>query len=158
MNIAVKVPLAIAIAILFSIIPLPVTVGFYRPDLLLIVVLFIQCCLPQYFRVTWVFLLGVFLDVLYAGTLGQHALAIIITTWIANNRSSNFKHYSILQQMSVVTIFVVAHQAVLYLTNVFFGYTVDMRAYVITTFISVLFWPCLKILFATRPDSQYAPI
>ena len=99
MNIAVKVPLAIVVALIFSIIPLPVKVGFYRPDLLLIVVLYIQCCLPKYFRVTWVFLLGVFLDVLYAGTLGQHALAIIITTWIANNRSLNFKHYSILQQI-----------------------------------------------------------
>lgn len=143
-----KLLLTITATLMVTIVPLPNSLALYRPDILLVLVLYIQCCMPVYFHLTWVFLLGIYLDVLCATTIGQHSLALIITTWAAAMRSDNFRYFSTLQQMSIVLLFILLHHFITCLIEIFLGLNAYLMPMFGPAFISLLFWPCLKFLFA----------
>lgn len=155
MALNMKLLLTVFVALVLTVLPLPSSLMLYRPALILMLVLYIQCCMPAYFRVTWVFLLGIYLDVLCATSIGQHSLALIVTTWIATTRSSNFSYFSTLQQMSVVLLFSFLYHLIIYLTEIFFGVNASIIPAISSAFISVLFWPCLRLLFSRPLDTEY---
>lgn len=154
-SVSMKLLLMIIVTVMLTVIPLPNSATMYRPDLLLVLILYTQCCLSAYFRVTFVFLLGIYLDVLCATTIGQHTLSLIITTWAATTRSTNFRYFSTLQQMSVILLFSLLYHLVLYLTEIFLGVNADIIPAIGSAFISILFWPCLKFIFSKPLETEY---
>ncbi len=141
-------------ALVLNILPLPSVIEMYRPNFILLLVLYIQCCMPIYFRITWVFLLGIFLDVLSVSIIGQHSLALIVTCWAATTRPNNFKYYSMLQQMSVIFLYCLLYYLIILFTDLFFAINVNVYKSISLAFFSVVFWPILRILFTTPLESR----
>lgn len=142
--------LTLVAALVLTILPLPETLSVIRPAWVLLVVLYVQCCLPAYFRITWVFLLGLCLDVLCSTVMGEHAFAMLLTTWLVTHRTRRFGFFSIIQQMSIIVLFCLFYQFVIYLIDAFFGYTSNILNVLGVAFMSMLFWPWLRLLFFTR--------
>ena len=132
-------------ALVLTIIPLPDAIASFRPPWVLLIVLYVQLFLPQYFRVTLVFLLGLSLDVLLSTTLGEHAFALLLTSSLAAGRSRRFIFFSIVQQMLLLAVFCLVYQLVLYLIDASFGYNITLSGASVAAFIGVLFWPWLRL-------------
>jgi rod shape-determining protein MreD len=144
-----KLVLTLILFLVLTIIPLPSYISLLRPTWILLLVLYVECCLPAYFRVVWVLLLGLCLDVLCSTVMGEHAFALILTTWVATSRSSGFKFYSIVQQMVVILLFCLLYQFIIYLVDAFLGLTGNILYVVLSSFSSVLIWPWLRFLFSS---------
>lgn len=144
-----KLVLTLLMIFVLTILPLPYSINVLRPAWILLLVLYVQCCLPMYFRVSLVFLLGLILDVLSASIMGQHAFALVLASWLANVRSSSFAHYSILQQMSIVLLFCLVYQLSIYIIDAFLGISSNIFYSIATAFTSVLVWPWLRLLFSS---------
>lgn len=136
----------VIIALLATIIPMPSALASIRPNFVLILILYIQCFFPKYLRVSWVFVLGLLLDVLTASVIGKHSLALIVTSWALKGRPSNFKYYSTLQQMSIIFIYCVLYQLVIVLIDLFFALGVSLNNATLIALLSVALWPVLKYL------------
>lgn len=141
--------------LILTILPLPTSLNMFRPDWILLFILYVQCCLPDYFRIGFVFLLGLCLDVLCSTAMGLHAVALLLTTWVATSRSRGFGFYSTLQQMSVVALFCLLYQFIIYLIDAFLGLTGSLLHVIGSSFLGVLIWPWLRFLFSSSPVVEY---
>ncbi len=136
--------LAVTIAFVLTILPLPAIIAGFRPQWVLLIVLYIQFFLPHYFRVTWLFLLGLCLDVLLSTVIGEHAFALLLTSWFAAGKTRRFAFFSTLQQMILIIVFCFIYQFVIYLIDASQGYNNGILCVAGTAFISMLFWPWVK--------------
>lgn len=145
-----KLCVFIFMALVLTIVPFPNVVAKFRPNFLLIIVLYMQCFVSVYFRIAWVFMLGILLDVLTASTIGQHSLAFIITTWVASSKPSNFRYYSILQQTLIIFLYCVLYQLLIVLVDLFFGINVNIYESICIVLLTVALWPVLGLIFTIQ--------
>ncbi len=132
--------------LVLTIIPIPAVFAVFRPPWVLLFVLYIQFFLPRYFRVTWVFLLGLSMDVLLASVIGEHAFAMLLTSCLAATKARRFHFFSIAQQMILIALFCSAYQLILVLIDAAVGYTNGVWFVAGTVFVTMIFWPWVKLL------------
>lgn len=133
-----------------TIIPLPVFIAAARPAWVLLFVLYVQCYLPRYFRVTWVFLFGLCLDVLSSTLMGEHAFVLLLTTWIMMHFTRRFNFFSTMQQMLLILLFCLFYQFVIFLMDAYLGYPQNMLYVAVSALTTTLVWPWLKLLLTQR--------
>lgn len=136
----------VLMAFILTIIPVPHAISVFRPPWVLMFVLYIQFFLPRYFRVTWLFFLGLSLDIVLASVIGEHAFALLLTSWFATSKARRFQFFSIAQQMILIAIFCLMYQLVLVLIDESLGYNNEFSYAIGTVFISMLFWPWTKLV------------
>ena len=136
--------LVACLALLFSIISLSAPWSFFRPLWVLAFVLYVQVTLPnRQFRVGLILLLGLSLDALGAGLMGQQAFALLLTSWVVSKRAQRFRLFSIPQQMMGVGIFCLLYELGFSVTEWFMGYGVSVWAILPPVVMTVLMWPWL---------------
>jgi rod shape-determining protein MreD len=155
MSINIKLLLTLIVCLILTIIPIKETFHFLRPAFILMLVLYVQCCLPSYFRVMWVFVLGLCLDAFSATVMGEHAFALILTTWIATNVQRSFEHFSMLQQMLIILLFCMVYQFTIYTVDAFFGVTTNLFFVFVSSFVSMLIWPWLRFLLNSNEVFEF---
>lgn len=138
--------LALLTVLALTILPLPDIVTPYRPPWVLLFVLYIQFFLPQYFRVTWLFLLGMSLDVLLASVMGEHTFALLLTTALASTKARRFHFFSPAQQILFIVIFCAVYALTLVLIDGLLGYHNGLLYAGGTVLASLFFWPWMKLL------------
>lgn len=153
-TITVRIIIAMLGVLALTILPLPEIVAAYRPLWVLLYVLYIQFFLPQYFRITWLFLLGLSLDVLLASVMGEHTFALLFTTWLASTKARRFQFFSPAQQILFIVLFCAVYALVLVLIDRLLGFHNNVLFAAGTLLSSVLFWPWLKLL----ADHAFMPI
>lgn len=146
--------LALMMGLMLTIIPLPETVNAIRPAWIFLLVLYVQCCLPAYFRIGLVFLLGLCLDVICSTIMGEHAFALLLISWLISGRMRRFNFYSTIHQMSMIVLLCFFYQSVIYLIDAFLGYTNNILNVFGVALTSTLFWPGLRLLFSPNLDSK----
>lgn len=138
--------LAVFIALSLSIIPLPELISGFRPPWVLMLVLYVQFYMPRYFRVTWVFLVGLALDVLLVSVFGEHAFALLLTSCLAASKTRRFSFFSTSQQMLLITLFCVIYELIFVLMEASMSYPAHMIPAMITVLITMVLWPWLKLV------------
>ena len=137
---------ALFIALVLTIIPLPMLIMGFRPPWVLIFVLYIQFYLPNYFNIAVLLLLGLCLDVLLSTAIGEHPFALILTTWIASGKARRFSFFSMGQQMMLVAVLCLLYELIIYFLDALMGYSTNLWMVAGTTLISLFFWPCARVL------------
>lgn len=137
---------AVLLVLSLTIIPIPDMVTAFRPPWVLMFVLYVQFYMPRYFRVTWVFFLGLSLDVLLASVFGEHAFALILTSCLAAGKTRRFSFFSITQQMILIAMFCLVYQLIIVLIDAALGYNNQIMFALGTVFITMIFWPWVKLL------------
>ena len=145
MTLPLRLVLALLLALMLTVLPLPELLAGFRPPWLLLLILYVQFFLPSYFNVTVVVALGLCLDVLLSTALGEHAFALIITTWIAAGKSRRFCFFSMIQQMLLLSVFCLIYESALYLIDAFLGYSNTPWTIIEASFMGMLFWPWLRL-------------
>ena len=148
LTIILRLLLACVIALILSIIPIPNFLSNFRPSWILLLALYCQIYLPNCFSLVVVVFFGVCLDVLLSTTLGMHALALVITTWIASSRVQRFHIFPLSQQMVLLALFCLIYQGVLYLVDTHQGFHATLLNVLGGTFMSLLAWPWVQLLLS----------
>ncbi len=126
-----------------TILPLPAQLSVIRPAWVLLCVLCLQTYMPRYFHVLFVLFLGLCLDALLSTPMGEHAFALIVTTWCMAGRTQRFMFFSVMQQMLVVGLACCCYQGILLIADASFGHMSSLFAGLGVTLSSMLCWPIL---------------
>ena len=132
-------------ALVLSIIPLPVYLHGLRPAWVLLWTLIVQAFFPAHFHLLWVMLLGICLDVLSVAPMGEHGFALVMVTWALSGLMTRFVFYSTLQQMLIVGLAGLAYQSILSLADAAFGYPGSTLVIVTAPIVCMLFWPLCSV-------------
>lgn len=144
MTINIRLLIALFIAFVLTILPLPDMIMGLRPPWVLMFVLYIQFFLPNYFNITLIFFLGLCLDVLLSTVIGEHAFALLLTTCFAVGKARRFNFFSMVQQMFLVALFCLFYQLIIFLIDAFLGYNNGPWMAVGTALLSMMFWPWVR--------------
>ena len=117
--------IAFLLALALTILPLPELVVGIRPPWILLILLFIQYYLPDYFNLPLMVILSLALDVLLATMLGEHLFALATVTWLASSKVRRFRFFSIGQQVGLVAVFCLLYQSIIFIIDAYLGFYVN---------------------------------
>lgn len=134
------------LALLLTILPMPSIFQGIRPIWVLLLLLYLQFYLPDYFNLFRLFILGLLLDIVLSTVIGEHILALSLVTWIANNKARRFYFFSMGQQMALIGFFCLLYQLIIFTTNSFLGFHIDLLSIIGSTLISAILWLFLRLI------------
>jgi rod shape-determining protein MreD len=140
-----RLVLTIILTLVLSIIPLPELLAGFRPPWVLILVLYLQFFIPEYFNLLLILILGLALDVLLSTVLGEHAFALSFITWIASSKDRRFRLFSISQQMVLFGFFCLLYQMLILTIDASLGHYYSFIPPLGSTLISILLWPWVRL-------------
>lgn len=144
--VTLRISLACILALILTIMPLPEMFTSIRPPWILILMLYLQYYLPDYFKVSLLFILGLILDTLLSTVIGEHAFALCLVSWLASSKARRFYFFSIGQQMALIGLFSALYQLIVLLIDAFLGYRMSIISIAGTSLLSILFWPWMRLL------------
>jgi rod shape-determining protein MreD len=145
-SLVVRLSIATLASLSLTIIPLPDLFLGLRPPWVLMLILYLQCFLADYFSLVMVLLVGLILDVLLSTVLGEHAFALLFVTWIASKKARRFNFFSIGQQVVLIGFFCLLYKLIILMMDMFFNYHGSFVMPFISALISMLLWPWIKLI------------
>ena len=98
------------VALLLTVIPLPDSVRYLRPDWVGLVLIYWCMALPDRVGVTTGWFAGLMVDMLTGTLLGQHALSLTIVAWLTQKFHQRLRLVPVWQQSLTVLVLLVLHQ------------------------------------------------
>jgi len=136
----------ICCVLILTLFPLPGSLVNLRPLWVMLVLLYIQCMLPDLFHYIWVVLLGLMLDVLFVAPLGEHMFALCVVAGFVSSRARRFKFFTQPQQMIWVFCLTTIYQIILAIIHYVLGHSTDVMQFITPIITSVLVWPLVIFL------------
>ncbi|KTC73395.1 Rod shape-determining protein mreD [Legionella bozemanae] len=145
-NLRVRLCLGFIVALLLSILPMPVLISAFRPPWILLLVLYIEYFLPGNFRLTTLLFVGLLLDVLLATVIGEHSFALLLVTWIASSKSRRFQFFSMMQQIFLIGFFCLLYQSIISLIAALLGFNYSLFTPAASALVGMFIWPWIRLL------------
>ena len=95
--------LTVIAAFVLSIFPVPVSWAWFRPNWMMLVLLFWVVVAPEMVAIGWVWLIGLMQDVLLATPLGLHCLCFVFVYFLMSRRVTRLQALPMWQQCGLVT-------------------------------------------------------
>ncbi len=134
------------VALLLSIFPIPTWTIWFRPEWVLLVMIYWVVALPQRIGIGIAWCMGIFVDVLNGTILGEHALAFIIIAYLAMKSYRQFRLSPWWQQMISVCIFVGIYQLIIFVLQGITGHAPKTVLYWLPSITSMLLWPWIYVV------------
>jgi rod shape-determining protein MreD len=151
--------LTIIAAFMLTIMPLPEWAQAFRPDWVTLVLIYWVMALPANIGVTIAWLLGLMLDVTHGALLGQHALGLVIVTYIVHSQHQRLRVASLLQQAIVVFFLLLLKQLLVLWVDGITGQAPDSALYFAPSLTGTLLWPWIYVILRDlRRRSGYRAI
>ncbi|MBA4696931.1 MAG: rod shape-determining protein MreD [Legionella sp.] len=141
-----RVVIALVLSCALTILPLPQWAANFKPQWVLMFVLYLQFFLTAYCHPFLLLLLGFILDALLVTVLGEHAFALLVVVWIASRWRRRFTFYYMGQQIVVIGLLCFLYQSLLLLIESFLGYPSSFMSIAQSSLISMVLWPWMKLL------------
>ena len=97
---------SILIGMVLSVVQVPVSLppelGYVRPDWVAMVLVYWVIAVPNRIGLFTAWVVGMIMDVLLGGMMGQHALSYVIITYIAANLYQRLRMFSVWQQAGII--------------------------------------------------------
>lgn len=126
--------------------PLPDWATIWRPSWVAIVLIYWCLAIPKRIHVSAGWLVGLTLDVLGGGLLGQHALGLCIVAFITGKFHQQVRVLPIWQQGIGVFGLIALYQLLILWFNGIQGHPAPGWAYISSAFTSALIWPWALII------------
>lgn len=94
--------LTLIVAIILTMVPLPVAIDMFRPDWVALVVLYWVIALPHHLNVVSAWIVGLIMDILLGSTLGIHALSMAVISCVVAAQYQKIRNFSVWQQALVM--------------------------------------------------------
>jgi rod shape-determining protein MreD len=140
----ILMPLSFFIAFVLAIFPLPEILNWFRPEWVVLVLVYWIITLPAATGLIMAWTVGLFLDVLRGALIGQNALALSLVTFLALLLYSHLRSHTLLYQCGLIFLLVGMNQLVLaWSTNLINGQSGEM-GFLVPALCSAAAWPWLK--------------
>lgn len=129
------------IAIMASIMPLPLSVDAFRPDWVLIVLMYWCMALPGRVNIITAWVMGFLLDVLLGSVLGVHAAAMAIAVYIVAENFQKIRNFSIWQQALITGVLAALYHLVVFWLLRFLIDATFLTSYLYPVISTIILWP-----------------
>lgn len=126
--------------------PLPIAVDAFRPDWVLVVVLYWCLALPNRVNVITAWLFGLLIDILLGSTLGVHAAAMALTVFIIAGNFQKIRNFSVWQQALIVGVLSALYHLLVFWFQRFLTDAVFVPQYLYPVITTVILWPWAFLL------------
>lgn len=140
------VPLSLLAAAVLAALPLQGDLAWWRPEWLLLLLIYWSITLPQRVGLFTALLVGLLLDVLEGAPLGQNMLALGITVVIAHLLHRRLRVFTLLQQALIVFVLVGLQQLIVQWLQSIQGAGASSFLFLLPALSSALLWPPLSIV------------
>ncbi|MBA6329119.1 rod shape-determining protein MreD [Colwellia sp. MB02u-6] len=138
--------LTLLVSLLASIMPLPLSVDAFRPDWVLVVLLYWCLALPSRVNVISAWVMGFILDVLLGSTLGVHAGAMAISVYIVAGNFQKIRNFSVWQQALIIGVLSALYHLIVFWLQRFLTDAVFLPSYLYPVFTTIILWPWAFLL------------
>ena len=132
---------AIIIAMMLEIAPLPETVDPYRPDWVLLTLIYWSLVLPRSYGVGIAWVVGIIVDVAQGTLLGQHALAMASAVALTVRFHLQLRVFPLSQLTLMVGVLIGIYQFILFWVNGVAGISAPAHSFWGPVVTGTLFWP-----------------
>jgi rod shape-determining protein MreD len=133
--------LTFIVGMILMILPLPDWVRIYRPDWVALILIYWSMALPKRVGLWSALIIGLLVDSLLGTLLGQHALALVVITYLNLNVYLRIRVLSLVQQSLYVFSLLAISQLIIAWMDGIMGLTVPFKAIFGAPFIGMLMWP-----------------
>ena len=133
--------LTFLVGMILLILPLPDWVRIYRPDWVALILIYWSMALPKRVGLWSALIIGLLVDSLLGTLLGQHALALVVITYLNLNVYLRIRVLSLVQQSLYVFSLLVISQFIIAWMDGIMGLTVPVQAIFGAPLIGMLMWP-----------------
>lgn len=134
-----------AAAMLFSIVPLPADWAWFRPELVVLLVIYWVMAMPEQMGVGMAFAVGLVQDIVENAIPGQHALALVAVAYVCLLSYQRIRNYALWQQSAWVFILVGIHQLFWNWVHSVGGSAAQSLIFLVPALVSALLWPFLLL-------------
>ncbi len=138
--------LSIVIALALAILPLPQWAVWFRPEWLLLVVIYWCIALPHRVGLSVAWLSGLALDGLSGSLTGEHALAMVIVAYVAIVIHRRMRTVSIWQQALTLCMLAVLFQCIIFIVQSIIYQPPRTVMFWLPAISSMFFWPWVFII------------
>lgn len=111
--------ISILVALILSIMPLPIALRPFWPDWAALIVIYWAMALPHRVNIGTAWVVGFLLDILLGTILGVHALALAIVTFVVSSNFQKLRNFSVWQQSFLIGVFLVLYHIIVFWVNRF---------------------------------------
>lgn len=129
------------IALLLEILPLPNWVLWFRPDWVVLVLIFWVLALPYNVGVVVAFFLGLLMDLLTGVLLGEHAAAFVVIAYFMSCFHARIRLFPLWQQSVMIFIWLLLYQLYLSWIGRLLGGMHGDQWFWLPAFVSAVIWP-----------------
>jgi len=133
--------LTLLVAIMASIMPLPLSVDAFRPDWVLIVLIYWCMALPGRVNIITAWIMGFLLDVLLGSVLGVYAAAMAISVFIVAENFQKIRNFSIWQQALIAGVLAALYHLVVFWLQRFLIDVSFLTSYLYPVITTIILWP-----------------
>jgi len=134
------------IAVMASIMPMPLSVDAFRPDWVLIVLVYWCLALPNKINIITAWVMGFILDVLLGSVLGIHAGAMALTVYIVIVNFQKIRNFSVWQQALIIGVLAALYHLLVFWSQRFLTDAVFLTSYLYPVITSIVLWPWVFLL------------
>ncbi|WP_286234701.1 rod shape-determining protein MreD [Thalassotalea sediminis] len=138
--------LTLLVAIVGSIMPLPLSVDAFRPDWVLVVLLYWTLALPSRVNVITAWIMGFLLDVLLGSVLGVHAAAMALCVYIIAGNFQKIRNFSVWQQALIVGVLSALYHLLVFWFQRFLTDIIFLPSYLYPVLTTIILWPWAFLL------------
>ncbi|MBB71939.1 MAG: rod shape-determining protein MreD [Legionellales bacterium] len=138
--------LSFVIALMLDVLPLPNWAEWFRPEWMVMVLIFWVLVLPQRVNVGVAWVVGLVLDVVNNAMIGEHALACVLVAYITIKLHRRIRVFPMSQQILVVLGLLWFYQLVIFILQGVIGQPMNYLLYWLPSFVGMLLWPWLFVI------------
>jgi len=142
----VMILLTLLVAVMASIMPLPLSVDAFRPDWVLIVLIYWCMALPGRVNIITAWFMGFLMDVLLGSVLGVHAAAMAISVFIVAENYQKIRNFSIWQQALITGVLSALYHLVVFWLQRFLIDASFLPSYLYPVITTIVLWPWIFYL------------
>ena len=128
-------------AMMLTIMPLPTWAIWYRPQWLLLVIIFWLLTAPHRIGLSTVWVIGLLLDVLQGTLLGEHTLAMVVIAYIVIKLYRQISSFLLWQQAVMIGLLTMIYQSIIVIIQGVSGDMVLTWKYWLSSLVTLLLWP-----------------
>ena len=133
-------------ALALTIAPLPEAIENWRPEWVALTLIYWSMAVPQRIGVGAGWLLGLVLDILRSGLLGQQALALACVAYLTHQFHRRLRIFPLWQKALAVLVLIGLQEVIQAWVNGLAGLDVNAAAYLLPPLASALVWPAVFVV------------
>ncbi len=137
--------LSVLVALALTIMPLPDVVEAYRPDWVMLMLIYWAMLVPQKYSVGTAWLIGIVMDVAQGTLLGQHALTMSVIVYVAVKFHLQLRVFPLPQLTLTVMALLAVYQFLLFWINGVAGISAPASVYWGPIVTGTIVWPALSM-------------